>query len=78
MFTQAETFAHDWPESWTASWNSHDLEKILSHYSEDLIFISPFVSKLLNEATATLKGKTALRPYFAKALEKYPDLLISR
>lgn len=28
----AERFAHEWVEAW----NSHDLEAVLSHYSDDL------------------------------------------
>ena len=28
-------------EEWYAAWNSHDLERILSHYSDDVVFVSP-------------------------------------
>lgn len=67
---QAEKFAHDWIDSW----NAHDLDRILRHYSEDIVFVSPFVVKLLGLPTGTIKGKTALKNYFARGLEKYPDL----
>lgn len=66
--------AKDFAQNWIDAWNTHDLEKILSHYSEDIIFVSPFVIKLLNDPTGTIKGKTALRSYFAQGLEKYPNL----
>ncbi len=32
MKIEANTFAKEWLESW----NSHDLDRILSHYSDDL------------------------------------------
>jgi ketosteroid isomerase-like protein len=61
-------------EAWTAAWNAHDLEAILAHYTDDVVFVSPFVVKLLGEPSGTLRGKEALRAYFARALAAYPDL----
>jgi len=46
----------------------------MRHYSEQIEFVSPFVVKLLDERTGTIRGKEALRGYFSKGLEKYPDL----
>lgn len=59
---------------WIASWNRHDLEAILGHYADDIEFTSPFVSKLTGVESGTLVGKPALREYFRKGLEAYPDL----
>jgi ketosteroid isomerase-like protein len=64
------TFANEW----IAAWNSHDLERILSHYSERVIFTSPFAAKLAPESGGTLQGKAALRAYFSAALKAYPEL----
>lgn len=61
-------------EDWYAAWNSHDLERILSHYGEDVTFTSPFVAKLGSNPDGKLVGKEALRSYFAVALERFPDL----
>jgi ketosteroid isomerase-like protein len=63
-------FAHEWINAW----NSHALEAILAHYAEDVVFTSPFALKLAPESGGTLHGKTALRAYFANALETFPDL----
>ena len=41
MFTGSEADAL--AEHWIAAWNNHDLERILSHYAEDVVFSSPFV-----------------------------------
>ena len=31
-------------EEWYGAWNDHDLERILSHYSDDVVFVSPFAA----------------------------------
>ena len=35
--------AADFARLWLADWNSHDLDAILGHYAEDVIFTSPKV-----------------------------------
>jgi ketosteroid isomerase-like protein len=61
-------------QEWIAAWNSHDLERILEHYSEDIELISPFVSKLAAPNDGAVRGKTALREYFARGLHAFPTL----
>ena len=52
----------------------HDLEEILSHYSEDFQMTSPFIPTAMDEATGTLKGKDKVGEYWLKALDRYPEL----
>ena len=59
---------------WIQAWNSHDLNKIMSHYGEDVVLVSPVAERILNDPSGTVKGKDALRAYFMKGLEVYPDL----
>ena len=59
---------HSFAQEWVSAWNAHDLERILSHYADDVVFRSPFVAKLTGEKSGELRGKAALRGYFAKAL----------
>jgi hypothetical protein len=66
--------AQQFADTWIADWNSHDLSRILGHYSEDIRFVSPFVTSLLNEPTGTLTGREALQAYFTAALAAYPAL----
>lgn len=66
----AEHFAYDWIESW----NAHDLERILSHYTEDFEMSSPLIATVANEPSGILKGKEAIGNYWSKALAKFPDL----
>ena len=64
----ARRFAGDWVEGW----NSHDLERILSHYAEDVVFRSRKAARLAGDGL--IRGKAALRTYWARALETQPDL----
>nr|EES53812.1 MAG: hypothetical protein UBAL3_48660025 [Leptospirillum ferrodiazotrophum] len=66
----AEEFARDWIESW----NSHDLDRILSHYSDQFEMSSPKIIQIAGEPSGTLKGKESVENYWAKALDLLPDL----
>jgi hypothetical protein len=66
----AEQFAADWIDSW----NSHDLERVLSHYADDFEMSSPVIKQLVGEPSGMLRGKAAVRAYWRKALEFIPDL----
>ena len=61
-------------DEWVAAWNSHDLERILSHYAEDVVFESPFVIKVTGDPSGRVTGKPALRAYWSQALGRTPDL----
>jgi hypothetical protein len=67
---EARQFAH----LWIRAWNAHDLDAILAHYADDIVFVSPFIVTLRGEPTGTLHGKDALRAYFEQGLAAYPDL----
>ena len=56
-------------EDWVAAWNARDLERILSHYAEDVVFFSPSVVTRYGEPTGVLRGKHALREHFRHGLE---------
>ncbi len=61
-------------ERWIKSWNSHDLDNILSHYTDDFEITTLMIKMALGLDTGTLKGKKAIGGYWAKALEKFPNL----
>lgn len=61
-------------QDWIAAWNAHDLERILNHYSDDVELVSPFVAKLMGGGEKVIRGKTALREYFARGLKAFPLL----
>ncbi len=66
----AKTFAREWVDSW----NSHDLGRVLSYYVDDFQMTSPFIVQLMNDPTGTIKGRENVRAYWARALERIPDL----
>jgi SnoaL-like protein len=67
-------FAEHFARAWIDSWNSHDLDRILSHYSDQFEMSSPVIIQLAGEPSGTLKGKDAVGAYWAKALSLIPDL----
>jgi len=67
-------FALRFAEDWVASWNAHDLERVLAHYTDDFEMASPVIAEFVGEPSGTLKGKNAIRDYWAKALARLPDL----
>lgn len=69
-----KTFAQHFAADWIAAWNSHDLERILSHYADDFEMSSPIIVQLAGEPGGRLKGKAAVGAYWARALQLIPDL----
>jgi hypothetical protein len=66
--------AAEFAQEWIRSWNSHDLDRILSHYSIDFEITSPMIEVALGIETGTLAGNAEVRKYWKAALEKVPDL----
>ena len=68
------TFAERFANEWIDAWNSHDLGRILSHYTDEFEMSSPIIVQMMGEPSGTLKGKKAVGAYWAKALAVFPDL----
>jgi ketosteroid isomerase-like protein len=66
----ALAFAADWIESW----NTHDMNRILSHYTDDFEISSPLIVERLNKPEGKLKGKNAVRDYWLPSLSLEPPL----
>jgi len=69
-----QEFALRFAGEWIAAWNARDLDRILSHYTDDFEMSSPIIVQLMGEPSGTLKGQEAVRNYWAKALARLPDL----
>jgi len=67
---QAQAIATQWIEAW----NAHDLEEILTHYAEELEFVSPLVVSRLGRDDGTIRTRTELRAYFEPSLGKESTL----
>jgi len=66
----ALTFAGEWQ----AAWNSHDMDRLLVHYTEDVVFQSPYIVHRFNDPIGEVRGKEALRAYWSSGLSQQPDL----
>ena len=64
----ATAFAQDWQEGW----NSHDLDRIIAHYRDDVVFRSQKAVPLMGKGE--MRGAAELRAYWQAALELQPDL----
>lgn len=56
-----------------AAWNSHDIDRILSHYSEDFVLISPRVRDKYGVADGTIRGRENVRKWWGPSLKQQPD-----
>ena len=54
---------------WKEACNSHDLDRILALYREDVIFKSPRVRTVSGEESGILRGKSAVRDYWRRILD---------
>jgi hypothetical protein len=67
-------FADHFAQDWINAWNSHDLDRILSHYTDDFEMSSPVIIRITGESSGTLKGKEKVGAYWVQALQRIPDL----
>jgi ketosteroid isomerase-like protein len=70
MWSDHREFAKEWVEAW----NSHDLNRVLSHYEEDVVLHSARIKLILGKEEGMIRGKAALRDYMGMALKRVPDL----
>ncbi len=68
------TTAKHFADQWIAAWNNHDIESIMAHYAEDIVFNSPFIPLLKFNETGIITNKHDLRRYFEIGLKAYPEL----
>jgi ketosteroid isomerase-like protein len=66
----AVSFAKEWIEAWNAA----DLDRILRHYSDDFEMSSPLIKERMGVESSRLRGKDAIRPYWAQGLAARPPL----
>ena len=61
-------------DEWVRAWNSHDVEAVLAHFHDDVVFTSPIAARVLPDSMGVVRGKEALRHYWTTALALLPDL----
>lgn len=70
--TYEDAVAH--AKDWIEAWNSRDLDRILSHYSRDVVFEAQTVKTRWSKPDGRLQGIAELRKHFARGLELAPEL----
>jgi ketosteroid isomerase-like protein len=64
--------ARSFAEEWVAAWNSHDLDRILSYYADEIEFLSPMAFQRTGKGR--IVGIPELRAYWGSALANQPNL----
>ena len=67
-------FAHHFAAQWLDAWNTHDLDAILGHFSDDVVFTSPIARQILDDSDGVVRGKSELRSYWREGLRRNPEL----
>jgi ketosteroid isomerase-like protein len=52
------SFVRQFAQEWIEAWNSHDLERILDHYDDEVVLVSPVALSVLGNGR--VQGKAAL------------------
>lgn len=61
-------------DDWVQAWNAHDVDAVLAHFHDDVVFSSPVAARVLPDSGGVVRGKDALRHYWTTALAGMPDL----
>lgn len=69
-----EPAARAFAASWYAAWNAHDIDAIMAHYAPSIEHSSPFIKRYNGTDDTSLRGISAVRDYFARALARNPTL----
>lgn len=64
----------EFAREWEAAWNRHDLEAILKHFHEEVVFTSPVAKQIGFAPDGVVNGKAALRRYWTTGLALQPDI----
>ena len=69
--------ARKFGKEWVDAWNAHDLDRILSHYAEELHYSSPLVLERIAGSDGVIRDRRSLKAYVQTGLAKNPDLWFS-
>jgi len=60
--------ARGFADRWISEWNRKDVEAVLSHFSESMVFTSPRMKAIVG--SSSVEGKSSLREYWTKAIDR--------
>jgi hypothetical protein len=65
--------ARAFAQQWVKDWNAHDVDALVAHYTDDVVFTSPVAVRLLG-GDGVIRGKAALHEYWSEGIRQIPDL----
>ena len=65
--------AQAFTEQWVRDWNAHDVDALLAHFTDDVVFTSPVAIRVLG-GDGVIRGKETLRKYWSEGIRLIPDL----
>lgn len=67
--------AQQFARQWASAWNARDVEGVLAHFSDDVVFSSPLAAAM-RASDGHVRGKKALRQYWLAGLEQHPNFRV--
>lgn len=46
-------------DQWVRAWNAHDIEAVLDHFRDDVVFSSPAAAPVVPEGGGVVRGKAS-------------------
>lgn len=47
-------------DEWVRAWNAHDVEAVLDHFADDVVFTSPVAARVVPESGGVVRGESTL------------------
>jgi len=64
-------------QEWLDAWNAHDPQRVVAHFTEDVVVHSPLVGQLRPGSNGELRGKDQVLSYYRDGLAASPGLRFS-
>ena len=61
-------------KEWITAFNAHDLDRLLALYGDDAVHVSPKLRDRQPESKGEIRGKDALRAWWADSFQRLPQL----
>ena len=64
-------------QEWLDAWNAHDPERVVAHFTDDVVIHSPVAGQLRPGSNGVLHGKDEVLSYYRDGLAESSDLRFS-
>jgi ketosteroid isomerase-like protein len=61
-------------QEWLDAWNDHDPERVVAHFADNVIVVSPMLEQLRPKSSGVLGGKREVLDYYRDGLAASGDL----